>query len=77
MISSSYAVITKRYAIALMVNATVYVLTTAAIVDSIAVTDVQTQLGAVSPDGMLDESGENCMKLRVEYAGINTLGDRF
>jgi hypothetical protein len=39
-ISSSYAVIAKRYAIALRVKATVYICTTAAIVDSIAVADV-------------------------------------
>jgi hypothetical protein len=76
-ISSSYAVISKRYAIALMVKAAVYICTTAAIVDSIAVTDVQTQLGAVSPGGMLDESGENGGKIGVEGAGINTVGDRF
>jgi hypothetical protein len=60
-----------------MVNATVYICTTAAIVDSIAVADVQTRLGAVSPHGMLDEPGENGGELRVEGAGINTLGDRF
>jgi hypothetical protein len=60
-----------------MVKATVYICTTVAIVDSIAVANVKTQLGAVSPDGMLDEPGENGGKLRVEGAGINTLGDRF
>jgi hypothetical protein len=59
-----------------MVNATVYICTTAAIIDSIAIADVQTRLGAVSPDGMLDEPGENGGKLGVEGAGINTLGDR-
>jgi hypothetical protein len=70
-------VISKRYAIALVVKATVYICTTTAIVDSIAVANVKTQLSAVSPDGMLDEPGENCRKLGVEGAGINTLGDRF
>ena len=34
-------------------------------------------MGAVSPDGILDEPGENGGKLGVEGAGINTLGDRF
>jgi hypothetical protein len=75
--SSSYVIIAKRYAIALMVKATVHICTTAAIVDSIAVADVQAQLGAVSPDGMLDEPGENGGKLGVEGAGINTLRDCF
>ena len=60
-----------------MVKPTVYICTTTAIVDSIAIADVQTRLGAVSPDGMLDEPGENGGKLGVEGAGINTLGDRF
>ena len=60
-----------------MVKATVYICTTAAIVDSIAVADAQTQLGAVTPDGKLDEPGENCLKLGVEGPGVNTLGDRF
>jgi hypothetical protein len=76
-ISSSYAVIAKRYAIASMVKATVYIYTTVAVVDSIAIADVQAQLGAVSPDGMLDEPGENRGKLGVEGAGVDTLGDRF
>ena len=75
--SNNYFVIAKRYAIALMVKATVYICTTAAIVDSIAVADAQTQLGAVTPDGKLDEPGENCLKLGVEGPGVNTLGDRF
>jgi hypothetical protein len=61
----------------LRVKAAVYICTTVAIVDSIAITDVQTQLGAVSPDGMLDEPGEKGGKLGVEGAGVNTLGDRF
>jgi hypothetical protein len=60
-----------------MVKATVYICTTAAIVDSIAVADVKTQLGAVPPDRVLHEPGEGGGKLRVEGACINTLGDRF
>ena len=75
--SSSYGLIAKRHAIALMVKATVHICTTAAIVNSIAVADVQAQLSAVSPDGMLDEPRENEGKLGVEGAGINTLGDCF
>ena len=55
-----------------MVKATVYICTTTAIVDSIAIADVQTRLGAVSPDGMLDEPGENGGKLGVEGAGQYT-----
>ena len=76
-ISSSYPIIAKRCAVTLLVKATVCICTTAAVVDSIAVADVQTQLSAVSPDGMLDEPGETGGELRVEGAGINTLGDRF
>jgi len=75
--SSSCAVIAKRYAIAFNVKPTVYICTTAPIVDSISIADVQTRLGAVPPDGMLDKPGETGGKLRVEGAGINTLGDRF
>ena len=76
-ISSSYAAIAKRYSIALTVKATIYICTTVAVIDSIVIADVQTQLGAVSPDGMLDEPGENGGKLGVEGAGVNTRGDRF
>jgi hypothetical protein len=66
----------KRNAVTLPVNATVYIFTTFAIINSIAVADVQAQLGAVPPDGVLDEPGEGGGKVRVEGAGIHTLDDR-
>jgi hypothetical protein len=47
------------------------------IVDLIAVADVEALLGAVPPDGVLNEPGERRWEPAVELPGVDLLSDRF
>ncbi len=47
------------------------VLAALAVVDLVAVADVEAIKGAIAPNGMLDEPGEGCGKSWVEPVGIN------
>lgn len=44
-----------------------------AVVNSVAVAQVETVRGAIAPDGVLDKTREKLWKARIEGAGINSL----
>lgn len=47
------------------------ILAALAVVDLVAVADVEAIKGAIAPNGILDEPGEGCGKSWVEPAGID------
>src|SRR5580704_3402620 len=49
-------------------------LATPAIINPVAVANIETVLGAVLPDRVLNEPGEGLRKVRVELPGIDPLG---
>ena len=55
-------------------NLAVHVLARLAIIDPIAVADVEAGLGAVPPDCMLNEPRKRLRKPGIELPGINPLG---
>ena len=61
--------------IAAAVQPTPHIRAPAAIIDLIAVADVEARLGAVPPDGAGDESGKRLRKPRIESAGIDGAGN--
>ena len=61
--------------IAAAVQLAPHVCAPAAIVDLIAVADVEAGLGAVPPNRVLDEPGKRLGKRRIEPAGINPRGN--
>ena len=54
-----------------------YIVAAFLVVDPIAVADVETLLGAVSPDGLLNEPRKRPWKIAVELSGVDLRGDRF
>jgi hypothetical protein len=57
------------------VQLTPHVRASAAIIDLIAVADVEPWFGAIPPDGAGDEPGKRLWKLGIEPAGINRRGN--
>src|SRR6266566_5554622 len=72
----SFRQVAKRDAIANRTHLTVDVVATALIPDAVAVAHVEAVLGAVPPDRVLHEPGEDLREPRVELPGVDSLGDR-
>ena len=64
----------QNYTITMTTNLAVDVRTRLAIINSIAVADVEARLGAVPPDRMLDEPRKRLRKIGIELPGIDPLG---
>ena len=65
----------QNEAIAAAVQPAPHIRATAAIIDLIAVANVETLFGAVPPDGAGDEPGKRLRKPRIEPAGIDGAGN--
>jgi hypothetical protein len=65
----------QNEAIAAAVQPTPHIRAPAAIIDLIAVADVEARLGAVPPDCAGDEPGKRLRKLRIEPTGIDARGN--
>ena len=65
----------QNEAIAATVQPTPHVRASAAIIDLIAVANVEARFGAVPPDGAGDEPGKRLRKLRIEPTGIDARGN--
>ena len=61
--------------IAAAVQSAPHIRAPAAIIDLIAVADVEARLGAVPPDRAGDEPGKRLRKLRIEPTGIDGRGN--
>ena len=66
----------QRLSITCTVQRALYIVAAFAIIDLIAVADVETLLGAVSPDRVLNKPRERPWKLTVELPGVDLLRDR-
>ena len=64
----------ERYTITNTTNLAVDVVARLAIIDAVAVADVEAQLGAKAPDGVLHKPRENSRKPRIERTSVDFLG---
>jgi hypothetical protein len=67
---------TQCYSIAYLVNLTSPIYAWFSVIDLIAIADIKPLLGAIPPDGVLNEPRKSVRKLRVELPGIDLSGDR-
>jgi hypothetical protein len=67
----------RRYTVAYIVYLTVYIAARLAIIDAIAVADIEAVLRAIPPDCMLDEPRKRPWEGRVELPGVNVPRDAF
>src|ERR1700692_990102 len=67
----------QRYTIAYIVYLTVYIAARLAIIDAIAIADIEAVLRAIPPDRMLDAPRKRPWEGRVELPGIDLPGDGF
>ena len=65
----------QNNAITTAVQSAPHVCASAAIIDLIAVANIETGFGAVPPDGAGDEPGKRLRKLRIEPTGIDGRGN--
>ena len=66
----------QHYTVTMTMDLAVDVRARLSIIDPIAVADVKARLGAIAPDGMLDEPGKRLRKLGIELLGIDPLRHR-
>ena len=69
--------IIERNSIANIMNLTVDILARLAVIDAIAIADIEPALGAIPPDRVLDEPRKDRWKGGVERAGIDPFGHGF
>ena len=66
-------IIIQRYTVANIVYSTVDVIARLAVIDAIAVADVQPFLSAIPPDGVLHKPGKHRRERRIEGVGIDAI----
>ena len=63
----------KGHAVAVSKQCTIPISTPKAVVDIVAIADIQFRLGAISPDRMLDKSRKGLRVIRIELPRVNVL----